>query len=362
LRPAEHFHGLVDREITQFQACLRGARGQRLPVFQRGARRRLGAGAGNGAGAEPWDVERLHLCKQRADLNRHARLNKCYTGRPVLSVYFAFLLDWLAFFPGNQVRASFLRAPCDLARVWHAGRVLDDSPSPMQLLVLPLEGLDQKPRTWIGGIYRFLGLRPPTEFEWADIAPGTTPGDAGHHAPLSIKKKTAEGVRCGPLPSVRFGPMPPRTRVLLQRFFGPWNAQLRALLVAKAVATVPSFGLSPPRVPGGGTHGVGAPGGGGEPGLWWWDYAKGPAPSEAPALQPTSEATSLPAIATWGNSSRGMLPPTKAHVGIVPLGATADIRPMSVVRKRRHIRGGDPRSPPSAVRQVTREGLIEAPS
>ena len=45
----------------------------------------------------------LTKCKRRPDLNRDAYLNKCYSGRAVLSVYAAFVVDWLEHFPGNQV-------------------------------------------------------------------------------------------------------------------------------------------------------------------------------------------------------------------------------------------------------------------
>lgn len=79
------------------------------------------------------DPVRLNMCKQREDFNRDAVINKCYSGRVVLSVYAAFLVEWLAHFPGEQ------------------------------LLALPLEGLDKTPRAWLGGIYAFLGLRPPKE-------------------------------------------------------------------------------------------------------------------------------------------------------------------------------------------------------
>jgi len=79
------------------------------------------------------DPVRLNMCRQREDFNRDAAINKCYSGRVVLSVYAAFLVEWLAHFPGGQ------------------------------LLALPLEGLDKTPRAWLGGIYAFLGLRPPKE-------------------------------------------------------------------------------------------------------------------------------------------------------------------------------------------------------
>lgn len=79
---------------------------------------------------------RLADCTQRRDLNRDHDLNKCYSGRPTISVYAAFLADWLAHFLGDQ------------------------------LLVLPLEGLDESPREWLGGIFAFLGLRRPTIAEW----------------------------------------------------------------------------------------------------------------------------------------------------------------------------------------------------
>ena len=79
------------------------------------------------------DPVRLNMCRQREDFNRDAAINKCYSGRVVLSVYAAFLVEWLAHFPGDQ------------------------------LLALPMEGLDKTPRAWLGGIYAFLGLRPPKE-------------------------------------------------------------------------------------------------------------------------------------------------------------------------------------------------------
>jgi hypothetical protein len=88
---------------------------------------------GNGPGLLHADPARLALCKEREDLNRDAAINKCYSGRVVLSVYAAFLVEWLAHFEGRQ------------------------------LLALPLEGLDQTPRAWLGGVYAFLGLRPPRE-------------------------------------------------------------------------------------------------------------------------------------------------------------------------------------------------------
>jgi hypothetical protein len=161
----------VEREVSEFKHCLadRNPKTMRKQLFGDDAsktlhprappnanrrRRRLAAqpatsdadarrqlntsrssegSGGNGPGLLHADPARLALCKEREDLNRHAAINKCYSGRVVLSVYAAFLVEWLAHFEGRQ------------------------------LLALPLEGLDQTPRAWLGGVYAFLGLRPPRE-------------------------------------------------------------------------------------------------------------------------------------------------------------------------------------------------------
>lgn len=68
-----------------------------------GGRSRWTAGAVN-ATAVP-TAAKLKECMYRADLNRDYRLNKCYSGRLVLSIYFLFVREWLSYFPGQQVRA-----------------------------------------------------------------------------------------------------------------------------------------------------------------------------------------------------------------------------------------------------------------
>lgn len=131
---------------------------------------------------------------------------------------------------------------------------------------MPLEGLDKKPRSWIGGIYSFLGLRSPTEIEWRTIAPGTTNtsdylGLATH---VAIKKKTASTLQCPGLENVQFGPMLLKTRTILNNFFVPWNNDLWHLLKKKNVTTVPGYGLHP-----GESENLNDQ----RSGMWWWNYS-----------------------------------------------------------------------------------------
>lgn len=63
---------------------------------------------------------------------------------------------------------------------------------------------------------------------------------------MSIVRKTEPTLQCGRhQPLVKFGPLHPATKLLLQRFFAPWNDELRRLLEAKGVATVPGYGFTP---------------------------------------------------------------------------------------------------------------------
>jgi len=85
--------------------------------------------------------------------------------------------------------------------------------------------------------------------EWSEIAPGTTPLsdlDRRIDVELSIVRKTEPTLQCGrSQPLVKFGALHPSTRLMLQRFFAPWNDELRRLLEAKGVATVPGYGFTP---------------------------------------------------------------------------------------------------------------------
>ena len=62
---------------------------------------------------------------------------------------------------------------------------------------------------------------------------------------MSIVRKTEPTLQCGRNHLVKFGPLHPATKLLLQRFFAPWNDELRRLLEAKGVATVPGYGFTP---------------------------------------------------------------------------------------------------------------------
>jgi hypothetical protein len=63
---------------------------------------------------------------------------------------------------------------------------------------------------------------------------------------MTIVRKTEPTLQCGRnQPLVKFGPLHPATKLLLQRFFAPWNDELRRLLEAKGVATVPGYGFTP---------------------------------------------------------------------------------------------------------------------
>ncbi len=168
-------------------------------------------------------------------------------------MYAAFLVEWLAYFPGRQ------------------------------LLALPLEGLDESPKEWLGGIYTFLELRAPTPVEWSQLILPLEPRD-------EIKKKTAPILRCSDSSlDVYFEPMQADTRTALEVFFGPWNAALRRLFVWKRVQTVPGYGVQfggASDAGGGVAEEVGAPStvkrgcldcayddadsGAG----WWWSYPK----------------------------------------------------------------------------------------
>ena len=144
-------------------------------------------------------------------------------------MYAAFLVDWLAHFPGRQ------------------------------LLALPLEGLDESPKEWLSGIYSFLDLRAPTQAEWGQLI--LPPRD-------EIKKKTAPLLRCSGSPDVHFGPMQADTRAALELFFGPWNAALRRLLVRKRVNTVPGYGVQFGGESDEDDQDAGADA------AWWWTYPK----------------------------------------------------------------------------------------
>lgn len=131
--------------------------------------------------------------------------------------------------------------------------------------------------------------------EWADIAPGTTSrSDFSGLESMAIVHKTELTLKCpGKFPLIRFGAMTPKTKLLLQRFFAPWNDQLRRLLVGKGVASVPGYGFdrgsdplrpfpSKPATKRSTTAAKendlrpGAPRAFGEApekrGIWWWDY------------------------------------------------------------------------------------------
>lgn len=167
---------------------------------------KIGSGGSGGLSLNGHRLEQLSKCKQRPDLNRDAHLNHCYSGRPTISIYVAFLVDWLTVFPGKQ------------------------------LLALPLEGLDESPKEWTAGIYDFLGLRPPTPAEWEQLI--LPPRDAAN-----IKRKTAPVLKCSGSPDVHFGPMLEETRAVLEHFFLPWNAELRRLLLREQVRTVEGYGV-----------------------------------------------------------------------------------------------------------------------
>lgn len=78
-----------------------------------------------------------------------------------------------------------------------------------------------------------------------DIAPGTSALSDWSSKPeteLFVVRKTAPTLRCASdLPVVKFGPMLPSTRVMLQRFFNPWNDELRRLLIASKVPQTAGF-------------------------------------------------------------------------------------------------------------------------
>jgi hypothetical protein len=105
-------------------------------------------------------------------------------------------------------------------------------------------------------------------------------------------RKTEPTLQCGRhAPLVKFGPLHPATRLMLQRFFAPWNDELRRLLRRHGVRTVPGYGLSPddhPVAPPLGAAGKKAPRQQGREraraaaaarakttvGFWWWPYAE----------------------------------------------------------------------------------------
>jgi hypothetical protein len=142
--PAVRFHKIVQLEIHQFASCLHGDSKRGNLFLPRAASQRSRQGgvtvvkglnykekeAANEQGSSGSDddeldsgeeeeegkeedmsslsliyenITTLNECKRRPDLNRDAYLNKCYSGRAILSIYAAFLVDWLEHFPGEQV-------------------------------------------------------------------------------------------------------------------------------------------------------------------------------------------------------------------------------------------------------------------
>jgi hypothetical protein len=107
LKPAVRFHTVVELEIQQWKGCLRKLRRDDRAQARHPRHRGDSGDSGEDDGEEgrllSTERGRLDICKHREDLNRGAKLNKCYSGRLVLSIYAAFLVDWLAYFPGDQV-------------------------------------------------------------------------------------------------------------------------------------------------------------------------------------------------------------------------------------------------------------------
>jgi hypothetical protein len=142
--PAVRFHKIVQLEIHQFTSCLHGDSKRGNLFLPRAASQRSrqggvtvvkglnykeetaneqGSSGSRGSGDDELDsgeeeeeeedmsslsliyenITTLNECKRRPDLNRDAYLNKCYSGRAILSIYAAFLVDWLEHFPGEQV-------------------------------------------------------------------------------------------------------------------------------------------------------------------------------------------------------------------------------------------------------------------